>query len=138
MAFRGWPAEAIEFFEGLEADNSKTYWQENKAVYEELGAPDGRAPRRVSSLPQYGEGDLPPVPRRALQQRQVAVQDGDRATLANGGYISLSAEGLAPGAGCTCRRPISSSGTAEPWPTTGAVGSSRRSCPSLEEDHGRR
>jgi hypothetical protein len=32
MAFRGWPAEAIEFYEGLEADNSKTYWQEHKAV----------------------------------------------------------------------------------------------------------
>jgi hypothetical protein len=32
MTFRGWPAEAIEFYEGLEADNSKTYWQENKAV----------------------------------------------------------------------------------------------------------
>ena len=26
MAFRGWPAEALEFFEGLEADNSKAYW----------------------------------------------------------------------------------------------------------------
>ena len=34
MAFRGWPAEAIEFYEGLEADNSKTYWNENKSVYE--------------------------------------------------------------------------------------------------------
>jgi len=26
VAFRGWPPEAIEFFEGLEADNSKSYW----------------------------------------------------------------------------------------------------------------
>lgn len=26
--------EAVEFFEGLEADNSKPYWTENKAVYE--------------------------------------------------------------------------------------------------------
>ena len=34
MAFRGWPAEAIEFFEGLEADNSRTYWQEHKDVYD--------------------------------------------------------------------------------------------------------
>jgi hypothetical protein len=29
MVFRGWPEEALEFFEGLEADNSKTYWQQN-------------------------------------------------------------------------------------------------------------
>ena len=34
MAFRGWPIEAVEFYEGLEADNSKVYWQEHKAVYE--------------------------------------------------------------------------------------------------------
>ena len=26
MAFRGWPAEALEFYDGLEADNSRTYW----------------------------------------------------------------------------------------------------------------
>jgi uncharacterized protein (TIGR02453 family) len=34
MAFSGWPAEAIAFYEGLEADNSKTYWTEHKADYE--------------------------------------------------------------------------------------------------------
>src|SRR3954471_23652776 len=34
MAFRGWPAEALEFYEGLEADNTKTYWTEHKAVYD--------------------------------------------------------------------------------------------------------
>jgi uncharacterized protein (TIGR02453 family) len=34
MAFRGFPAEAITFFEGLEADNSKTYWTAHKDVYE--------------------------------------------------------------------------------------------------------
>ena len=37
MAFRGWPAEALEFFEGLEADNTKAYWQEHKTVYETVG-----------------------------------------------------------------------------------------------------
>jgi uncharacterized protein (TIGR02453 family) len=34
LAFSGWPAEALEFYEGLEADNSKAYWTANKAVYE--------------------------------------------------------------------------------------------------------
>jgi uncharacterized protein (TIGR02453 family) len=34
MAFRGWPVEAIEFYEGLEADNSKAYWHEHKSVYD--------------------------------------------------------------------------------------------------------
>ena len=36
MTFRGWKAEALEFFDGLEADNSKTYWQANTSTYEEL------------------------------------------------------------------------------------------------------
>jgi uncharacterized protein (TIGR02453 family) len=34
MAFRGWPAEALDFYRGLEADNSKAYWQANKDRYE--------------------------------------------------------------------------------------------------------
>ena len=34
MTFSGWPIEAVEFYEGLEADNSKVYWQEHKAVYD--------------------------------------------------------------------------------------------------------
>jgi uncharacterized protein (TIGR02453 family) len=35
VTFRGWPPEAIAFYEGLEADNSKAYWTAHKAVYEE-------------------------------------------------------------------------------------------------------
>src|SRR5262245_57335870 len=35
MAFQGWPTEAVTFFEGIEADNTKAYWQAHKAVYEE-------------------------------------------------------------------------------------------------------
>ena len=35
MAFKGWPVSALEFYEGLEADNSKTYWQAHKQVYDE-------------------------------------------------------------------------------------------------------
>jgi uncharacterized protein (TIGR02453 family) len=34
VAFRGFPAEVITFFEGLEADNSKSYWTAHKDVYE--------------------------------------------------------------------------------------------------------
>lgn len=35
MAFTGWPSEAIDFFVGLEADNSKAYWTANRARYDE-------------------------------------------------------------------------------------------------------
>ncbi len=32
--FTGWPEEAFAFYAGLEADNSRAYWLEHKAVYE--------------------------------------------------------------------------------------------------------
>lgn len=34
MAFAGFSTEAISFYEGLVADNSKVYWQANKASYD--------------------------------------------------------------------------------------------------------
>ena len=34
MTFTGFPDAAFEFYEGLEADNSKAYWQDHKAIYE--------------------------------------------------------------------------------------------------------
>ncbi|MFM2076941.1 MAG: hypothetical protein RJA49_831, partial [Actinomycetota bacterium] len=34
MAFSGFPLEAVHFYEGLQADNSRPYWQANKHVYE--------------------------------------------------------------------------------------------------------
>ena len=57
MAFRGWRAEALEFFEGLEADNSKAYWQAHKTVYEQ----EVRAPMEalLAELePTYGDGKI--------------------------------------------------------------------------------
>ena len=35
MAFTGWPEAALEFYEGLEIDNSKAYWTAHKTVYTE-------------------------------------------------------------------------------------------------------
>jgi uncharacterized protein (DUF2461 family) len=34
MGFSGWPLEAVEFFRGLQADNTKTYGNVYKALYE--------------------------------------------------------------------------------------------------------
>src|SRR5215467_383651 len=36
MAFSGWSAEAVEFYRGLEADNTKAYWTAHKTIYEVL------------------------------------------------------------------------------------------------------
>ena len=35
MTFKGWPAAAIEFYVGLEADNSKAYWLAHKPIYDD-------------------------------------------------------------------------------------------------------
>jgi uncharacterized protein (TIGR02453 family) len=35
MTFRGWPQDALDFYVGLEADNSKSYWLAHKPIYDE-------------------------------------------------------------------------------------------------------
>jgi uncharacterized protein (TIGR02453 family) len=57
MAFRGWPAEAFEFYEGLEADNSKAYWLDHKQAYEDVvRAPTLALLEQVRK--EFGEGSI--------------------------------------------------------------------------------
>ena len=57
MTFTGWPVEVVEFFEGLEDDNSRTYWQANKAVYER--AVKGPMEALLAELaPDFGPGKI--------------------------------------------------------------------------------
>jgi uncharacterized protein (TIGR02453 family) len=51
MAFRGFPEEAIRFYEGLIADNSRTYWQANKATFE--SAVKGPMMALLEELPEH-------------------------------------------------------------------------------------
>lgn len=56
-AFRGWRVEALEFYEGLEAENSKAYWQRNREVYDRMV----RAPMEAlleEVAPEWGEGRI--------------------------------------------------------------------------------
>jgi uncharacterized protein (TIGR02453 family) len=99
MAFRGWPAEALEFFEGLEADNSKVYWQENKKVYEE----SVKAPLEAllaELKPRYGDGKIfRPYRDVRFSTDKAPYKTNIASTLSAGGYISLSADGLGAGSG---------------------------------------
>jgi len=99
MAFAGWPAEAIEFFEGLEADNSKTYWQEHKPVYEK----QVRAPMDdlLTELgPEFGEGKVfRPYRDVHFSKDKSPYKTAIAAALTEGGYISFAAEGLGAGSG---------------------------------------
>ena len=98
MTFRGWPVEAIEFFEGLEADNSKTYWQRNRDVYDRLV----RAPMEellAELAPDWGEGrvfrpyrDIRFSSDKSPYKTNIAAMIGD-------GYVQLTADGLAAGSG---------------------------------------
>jgi uncharacterized protein (TIGR02453 family) len=99
VSFRGWPATAIEFYEGLEADNSKTYWHAHKPVYEA----DVRGPMvelLAELAPEFGEGTVF-RPNRDIRFRadKSPYKTVIAARLAGGGYVSFSAEGLSAGSG---------------------------------------
>jgi uncharacterized protein (TIGR02453 family) len=99
MAFRGWPAEALEFYEGLEADNSKPYWTDHKAVYEASVL----APMEELLGELEGEFGGAKVFRPYRDVRFSADKSPYKtaigATLERGGYVQFSAEGLAAARG---------------------------------------
>ncbi len=98
VAFRGWPAEAIEFYEGLEADNSRTYWQVHKAEYEQL-VQQPMQQLLAELAPEFGEGRIyRPYRDIRFSADKSPYKTAMAASLDSGGYIQLSADGL--GAGC--------------------------------------
>lgn len=98
MTFEGWPVEALEFYEGLEADNSKTYWTTHKALYEDLV----RRPmvELLAELePEFGSGQIfRPYRDLRFSADKSPYKTAIGATLGSG-YIQLSANGLAAGSG---------------------------------------
>lgn len=108
VAFRGWPAEALEFFEGLAADNSKTYWQAHKPAYEQVVK--GPMDELLAELaPEFGEARLfRPYRDVRFSPDKSPYKTHIGATLAHAGlrgpngavgYVQLSADGLGVGAG---------------------------------------
>ncbi len=98
MAFRGWPIEAVEFYEGLEADNSKVYWQEHKAVYErQVKAPMEELLTELAD--EFGEGKLfRPYRDVRFSADKTPYKTTCAATLGSG-YVAFSADGLSVGSG---------------------------------------
>jgi uncharacterized protein (TIGR02453 family) len=98
MTFRGWPAEALEFYDELEADNSKAFWQRNKHVYERLV----RAPMEelLAELePDWGEGRIFRPYRDVRFSRDKSPYKTHIGATIGAGYVQLSAAGLAVGCG---------------------------------------
>jgi len=99
VAFSGWPAEALEFYEGLAADNSKSYWTAHKAVYDEaVHAPMVALLAELEA--EFGPGRIfRPYRDLRFSADKTPYKTAIGATLADGGYIQLSARGLAAGSG---------------------------------------
>lgn len=99
MVFHGWPAEALEFYEGLQADNTKAYWTDHKDVYEN----QVRAPMLALLAELELEFGVGKIFRPNRDVRFSADKSPYKTTIAamlgGGGYVQLSAEGLAAGSG---------------------------------------
>ena len=99
MGFTGWPAEALEFYEGLEADNTRTYWLAHKAEYDDCV----RAPMQAlldELAPKWGTGKIfRPYRDVRFSVDKTPYKTHIGALLEGGGYIQLGAEGLAAGCG---------------------------------------
>jgi uncharacterized protein (TIGR02453 family) len=105
MSFSGFPDEGLVFYEGLEADNSKTYWTEHKADYEtyvrrpfqalldelapEFGVPKVFRPYRDVRF------SADKTPYKTHQGASVRAEDGSLGAW----YVEVSADGLMVGGG---------------------------------------
>jgi uncharacterized protein (TIGR02453 family) len=98
MAFKGWPAEAVEFYERLEADNTKRYWQENKLVYERCVK--GPMEELLEELgDDFGAGRVFRPYRDVRFSHDKTPYKLSCAAHLRDGYVSFSADGLFAGSG---------------------------------------
>jgi len=103
MTFAGFPERALVFYEGLEADNSKTYWTDHRAMYDEcIKAPMEALLAELA--PEFGEAkffrpyrDV----RFAKDKTPYKTHAGAVVHGAGGGglYVQISAAGLLLGGG---------------------------------------
>ncbi len=103
MAFKGWPADALAFYVGLEANNSRAFWQEHKATY------DGCVKAPFLELSELIEKEFGPLhlfrphrDTRFSKDKSPYKTAAAAVTESQGGasyYVQLSAEGLYAGSG---------------------------------------
>jgi len=98
MAFRGWRAEALEFFEELAFENTKVWWLAHKPFYDEQVR--GPMEALLAELqPEWGDGKIfRPYRDVRFSADKTPYKTHIGATVGTG-YVQLSAEGLAAGAG---------------------------------------
>jgi uncharacterized protein (TIGR02453 family) len=102
VSFTGFPASAFEFYDRLEADNSKAFWQANKATFE--SAVKAPMVELCAELEDYGPFHIfrPYTDQRFAKNRppykthQGAFSESDGGT---GHYVHLGADGMLIGVG---------------------------------------
>jgi uncharacterized protein (TIGR02453 family) len=99
VGFSGWSTEAVEFFKGLQADNTKAYWSAHKALYEaSVREPMAELLGELSG--EFGPGRIA-RPYRDVRFRadKSPYKTEIYATLDRGGYVNFSADGLTAAVG---------------------------------------
>lgn len=98
MAFSGWAEEALDFYDGLAADNTKTYWTAHKAVYQEqvLGPMTELADELGA---EFGDTKIFRPYRDVRFSRDKTPYKTHIGAMVGSGYVQLSAHGLAAGDG---------------------------------------
>ncbi len=94
MEFTGFGERVTDFYEGLEADNSKAYWNENRAVYDE----HVRAPMEalLAALePEFGQGTVfRPYRDVRFSKDKTPYKTHCGAYSERGGYVQVGSDGL--------------------------------------------
>ncbi len=109
MTFTGFPADAFDFYEGLEADNSKTYWTAHRDIYDRC-VREPMAALVAALEAEFGSGQLfrpysdvrfsrDKSPYKTAQGAFVSVDEGI------GYYVQLDANGLYVGGGFHAHAP---------------------------------
>jgi uncharacterized protein (TIGR02453 family) len=103
VSFTGFPVAALDFYDDLEMDNTKSFWEANKAVYAESVAAPMKA-LTATLEPEFG----PPKVFRPYRDVRFAKDKTPYKThqgafvgvaAATGWYVELSARGVRTGAG---------------------------------------
>jgi uncharacterized protein (TIGR02453 family) len=103
VAFTGFPVAALDFYDDLEMDNTKSFWDKHKAVYDE-GVKAPMTALLAELEPEFGSGKIfrpyrdvrfakDKTPYKTHQGGYVAVAP------ATGYYVELSARGVRVGGG---------------------------------------
>lgn len=96
--FRGWTDEALAFFDGLEVDNSKAYWEANKDRY--LSAVKAPMDELVAELSaEFGPTKVFRPYRDVRFRKDKTPYKTNIAAMVGLGYVSFSAGGVGAGSG---------------------------------------